>query len=614
MAPAEPEPAAAPPAEELGGARRTARALWYITALAFRADPIRATGALVTAALSSAGQQLVAFMTSRVIAAVIHHDTHQALVLAVALAVVTTLSTAAALTRLDLRFRMEEATAMLIDAELISLMAGIPGLEQHERPEQLDRLDLVRTQRGALSGSVGAIIENVGTIASMVATTGLLAAVDVRLLLLPLFGIPSVAASAYTRRGWHKVEERTAERSRLASHLFELGTTGAPAKELRVFGLREELRSRFDAVTDEVDRAFHGMEVRGSAVSIAGWMVFAFAYVGSVAMVVRSAIRGQATAADVVLVIALAQQVSQQVSGVYWMVGWMLDTLKTVTRYLRLHDDAAVAGRPLTDPAPPPDRLTHGIDLVDVAFRYPGTDADVLKGVNLHLPAGSTVAVVGDNGAGKSTLVKLLCAFYSPTSGQVLDDGVPLSRIPVTEWRARMSAGFQDFARLELLARETVGVGDLPWIEDAEFVAGALDRAAAGDVVLALSGGLETQLGRMFEGGMELSGGQWQKLALGRAMMRERQLLLVLDEPTAALDADTEHALFERYAGAARQAASQTGAITLLISHRFSTVRMADLIVVVGDGVIAECGSHEELMALGGVYAELYELQARAYR
>jgi ATP-binding cassette subfamily B protein len=234
--------------------------------------------------------------------------------------------------------------------------------------------------------------------------------------------------------------------------------------------------------------------------------------------------------------------------------------------------------------------------------------------VSLHIPGGATVAIVGENGAGKTTLVKLLCGFYTPTRGSIVIEGRQLNSINVEAWRTRMSAGFQDFARFEFLARETVGIGDVPRMDDLGLIEAALDRAHASDVMRSLPARLETQLGNTFEGGVELSGGQWQKLALGRAMMREAPLLLVLDEPTASLDAQTEHALFERYARASRRLAASNGGITLLVSHRFSTVRMADIIVVVGGGKIIEAGCHAELVRNGGVYSELYELQASGYR
>ncbi|HEY0991419.1 MAG TPA: ABC transporter ATP-binding protein, partial [Kofleriaceae bacterium] len=234
--------------------------------------------------------------------------------------------------------------------------------------------------------------------------------------------------------------------------------------------------------------------------------------------------------------------------------------------------------------------------------------------VNLDLPAGSVVALVGENGAGKTTLVKLLCRFYEPTTGAITVDGVDLARFPVDAWRRRISAGFQDFARLQLLARESIGVGDVDQLDGDAHVLAALERAAAPELPAALPRGLDTQLGREFHGGVELSQGQWQKVALGRAMMRSAPLLMILDEPTASLDAPTEHALFERYAGAARRAAAATGAITILISHRFSTVRMADMILVVAGGRIAEIGDLAALVRAGGLYAELYELQRRAYR
>jgi ATP-binding cassette, subfamily B, bacterial len=241
--------------------------------------------------------------------------------------------------------------------------------------------------------------------------------------------------------------------------------------------------------------------------------------------------------------------------------------------------------------------------------------------------------VVGENGAGKTTLVKLLCRFYEPTEGRITIDGIDFARLPAEEWRERLAGAFQDFMRFELVARTTIGVGDLPHAEDEAAVERAVERGGAGDVVRRLPRGLATQLGPTWREGVELSFGQWQKLALARGFMRDDPLLLVLDEPTAALDAETEHSLFERFAAAARAeseagtdgvgagalAGRRSGRITILVSHRFSTVRMADLIVVLdvdaarGGSRVAEVGSHDELIARGGLYAELYGIQAQAY-
>ena len=221
--------------------------------------------------------------------------------------------------------------------------------------------------------------------------------------------------------------------------------------------------------------------------------------------------------------------------------------------------------------------------------------------------------MVGENGAGKTTLVKLLARLYEPDAGTILVDDTPLSRIPADEWRGRLAGAFQDFFRFEFLARQTVGLGDVPRIDHEPAVAAAVERAGAADVVARLPAGLSTQLGPTWPGGVDVSFGQWQKLALARGFMRERPLLLILDEPTAALDAETEHALFERYAAATR-ADNPDGRITLLVSHRFSTVRMADLIVVLDGSRVVEVGTHDELIAKGGQYGQLYAIQAAAYR
>ena len=447
-------------------------------------------------------------------------------------------------------------------------------------------------------------------------SAGVLASAHGALIALPLFAIPAIVVAQRTVWRTEKLQEDLAERGRTRVHLFKVALSPAAGKELRVFGLAGTFISRYDELWRSMETEIIRVNARHQVKSVLAWLFFAAGYVGAIVLVVRDAVRGRASPGEVVLAATLAAQVRQQMQMLYSMVQWGTMVMVSAERFgwLRSHaKDAAARSRP-TDPAPVPERLTRGITLADVSFRYPGTDTDVLSGVNIHLPAGATVAVVGDNGAGKSTLVKLLARFYDPTEGAVLVDGVDLRRFDVDTWRGYLSAGFQDYAKFELEAGEVVGIGSLERLGDEPSVHDALDRASATSLVEELPTGLQTLVGRSFEGGVELSGGQWQKLALGRAMMRPHPLVLLLDEPTAALDAPTEHALFERYAGAARRAAGETGAITLLVSHRFSTVRMADLILVVDGQTIREAGTHAELIGRQGLYAELYELQARAYR
>jgi ATP-binding cassette, subfamily B, bacterial len=331
-----------------------------------------------------------------------------------------------------------------------------------------------------------------------------------------------------------------------------------------------------------------------------------------VAAVVWVATSLHASAGSLLLVVAAGARLSAYVGATVGEIGFLRGFWLDGSKKLAWLEDYAASLEAGAD-TPPPGRLERGIEFDHVSFAYPGTDRVVLEDVNLRLAPGSVVAIVGENGAGKTTLVKLLCGMYRPTGGRILIDGVELARIAPEAWRARLAGAFQDFFRFEFRAMQSVGVGDLPRHEDQAAVAAAVGAAGADDVVERLERGLETQLGPTWPDGVELSFGQWQKLALARGFMRERPLVLVLDEPTAALDAETEHSLFERFAAASRQTGSD-GRVTILVSHRFSTVRMADYIVVLDGARVVESGSHEELIARRGPYAELYGIQAAAYR
>jgi ATP-binding cassette subfamily B protein len=503
---------------------------------------------------------------------------------------------------------------MRVTRELGDLSQGPRGLEHHERADYADQLELIRNEGKELYRSVQLVMSAVSLAVQLAITVFLLATLQPVLLLLLAFALPPLFAD---RWAWSRLEHtRTehADRLRLSAHLIDLSIRRDAAKEVRVFGLQDELRGRLTETRREIRRRLLRAELEGVAIIAAGHVVFAMGFVAALLVVVRGAIRGEQSVGDVVLVVTLAAQTHSLVFDSVGLVVWLQRSAAAMGRLTWLRGLVAGLYPVRVEDARVPDRLHLGIGFEGVGFRYPGTDVDVLRGVDLDIAAGTTVALVGENGAGKSTLVKLLCGFYEPTVGRITVDGVDLSRLPATDWRARIAAGFQDFVRFELVARESVGVGDLSAIGDAGAVAGAVERAAARDVVDSLPAGLETRLGKSYTNGAELSGGQWQKLALARAMMRERPLLLILDEPTAALDAHAEHVLFERYAATARTVAQSTGAIAVFVSHRFSTVRMADLIVVVDEGRIVEQGTHEELCRRGETYAELFALQAAAYR
>jgi ATP-binding cassette, subfamily B, bacterial len=510
-------------------------------------------------------------------------------------------------TRVQRRFR--DRVTIALESHVARLQASVATLAHHERPDYLDRLSMLRNQVFVLDHMYMAVFSTCGWILRLGVTVALLMSIHPALVLLAACAIPTVLTSTWRPAVERAAQERAEQANRLARHLFTIATTAPPGKEVRVTGIGNRLvaqrRETWERGYAPVSTARWGSALWHTL----AWGLFGVAYVGAVAFVSFGL---RSSAGEVLLVLAAGARLSAYIGATVGEIGFLRGFWMDGSRRLAWLEDYAASLMVSADQSVPP-LLRRGISLEHVSFVYPGTSRLVLDDVSVFLPAGLVVAVVGENGAGKTTLVKLLTKMYEPTSGSILIDDTPLARMPAGEWRSRLAGAFQDFFRFELRARHTVGLGDVARLDDEPAVVRAIGRAGADDVVSRLPAGLETQLGPTWPDGVEVSFGQWQKLALARGFMRDRPLLLVLDEPTAALDAETEHALFERYAAAARSD-NADGRITVLVSHRFSTVRRADLIVVMDGARVVEVGAHDELMAKGGQYSELYGIQAAAYR
>jgi ATP-binding cassette subfamily B protein len=516
--------------------------------------------------------------------------------------------------RVQRRFRDQVTVAL--ESHVARLQASLATIEHHERPDYLNRLAVLRDQVFVLDHMYMSLFSTCGWILRLGVTVALLVSIHPALALLAAFAVPTVLASAWRPGVERAAEEAAAPAKRLARHLFVMATTAPPGKEVRVAGIARRLTAERRAAWERGYTPVAAARWRSAV-----WHTLAWAFFGAgfVAALVFTAVGIHAPPGSVLLVLAAGSRLSAYIGATVGEIGFLRGIWLDGSKRLAWLEDHAAALRERAD-VPVPRQLATGIRFEHVTFAYPGTERPVLADICLALEPGSVVAIVGENGAGKTTLVKLLCRLYQPTSGRILVDERELARMPVDEWRARVAGAFQDFFRFEFRAQHSVGVGDLARLDDEPAVVTAVARGGAEDVVARLPRGLETQLGPTWPEGVEVSFGQWQKLALARAFMRDRPLLLVLDEPTAALDAETEHALFERYAAAARggsghaAAGTADGCITLLVSHRFSTVRMADLIVVLDGSRLVEVGTHEQLVARGGQYAELYKIQAAAYR
>jgi ATP-binding cassette subfamily B protein len=512
--------------------------------------------------------------------------------------------------------RFRDRLTIALQSHVAQLQASVITIAHQERPEYLDRLAVLRDQVFVLDHMYMSLFSTGGWILRLAVTVLLLVSIHPALGFLAVFALPTVLTSTWRPGVERAADERGASARRLARHLFEIATTASPGKEVRMTGLGPDLIQKRRAAWEGWYRLVGPARWKSAMWHTFAWAIFGLAYIGAI-LFVSTWVHG--TASQVVLVLAAGSRLSAYIGATVGEIGFLRGIWLDGSRRLAWLEDYAAALAESAN-APVPQTLAQGIRLENVSFSYPGTNRKALEDVTLDLPAGGVVAIVGENGAGKSTLVKLLCRLYLPDTGRILIDDTDLARMSAEKWRSRVAGAFQDFFRFEFQACHTVGLGDVPRLEDRSAVAAAISRAGAADVIDGLSSGLDTQLGSTWPGGVEVSFGQWQKLALARGFMREEPLLLVLDEPTAALDAETEHALFERYAEASRGLGTQanaangrSGRITLLVSHRFSTVRMADLIVVLDGSRVVEVGSHEQLVAKGGAYAELYGIQAAAY-
>ncbi|MFJ8958947.1 ABC transporter ATP-binding protein [Lentzea sp. NPDC102401] len=512
-----------------------------------------------------------------------------------------------------LYYEAGESQEAALRERLARITNGVPAIAHFDDEKFADTLSVVRRDLSDTRAALEAALQLCGLVLQALVTMVLLGMLVPWLALLPVAAVLPVLASRRADAIFDGAKVASAADERRAMHLLTYATSADTVRELRLNGAEDEIVRLYRASRASANRLANSAQLRAAVTRALGQLFFALCYGTAIVLVVSAALQGRAGVADLVLVVVLAVQVSAQVAAVLSLLSTVQSAGRTLSRLADLERIATgEQRRPATSPAP--RALSRGITLEGVGFRYPGAGEKRLDDVSLTLPAGSTVALVGENGAGKSTLVKLLCGMYQPTSGRILADDTDLSDIPAPEWSAGVAPLFQDFARLELLLRENVGAGALAHLDDDHLLREAVRSAGAGQLLDLVPGGLDGLLGHGYGDGAELSGGQWQKVGLARALVRRGPLLLVLDEPASALDATAESALFARFHELARSGAKARGAVTLFVSHRFSTVRTADLIVVLDGGRVVEAGTHAELVDSGGTYGELFRLQARAYQ
>jgi ATP-binding cassette subfamily B protein len=484
-------------------------------------------------------------------------------------------------------------------------------LASFEDPVFYDKLERARRQTTGRLGLLAALLSLGQDFISLISLSGLLIVFSPWLMaLLVAAVIPAFLGETHFTTLAYSVLYRWTPQRRMLDYLRLLGASVQSAKEVKIFGLGDYLADRYHQLSDEIYVENKSLAIRRATVGSALNLISTGGYYGAYAVVLLKTLAGGISIGTFTL---LTGAFSRSRTYIERLLAGFNDIseqalfLKDLFEFFEMEPTIRSEPRLGVAMIPAPRPIRSGFEFRNVAFAYPGSDRLVVRDINFRLEPAEKVALIGENGAGKTTLVKLLARLYDPTEGCILLDGVDLREYDVEDLRREIGVIFQDYLRYDMVARENIGFGKLESLDDRARIETAAYKSLAKGVIDRLPRGYDQMVGRRFEGGVDLSGGEWQKFALGRAYMRDAQLL-ILDEPTATLDARAEYEVFQRFADLTRER------MAVLISHRFSTVRMADRILVLAGGVIEEHGTHQQLVALGGRYAELFELQAAGYR
>lgn len=513
--------------------------------------------------------------------------------------------------------KFEQRAQQAVNHRVMLASVSRPGIEHLEDAEYVDRLNAVTSNPQVFQLLINNVRQTAAYAVSAAVGAWSLATIAPLLAVLPFLSLAAGLLQAkMSTRNW-KSEELAARSRRLADDTFALLTEARSSKEVRIFNLGPVLLQRFRDFSADAIRCSASARMYEAIVGCVRAILIGAALTMGLALVVDSAAAGDVTPGELATAIALLRTVLTFSGNLTIAWGNSAMFARVAESYSWLIRQPSAPADEST--AVVPDTMQKGIELRSVTFHYPKQDRAALRDVSLHIAPGSVVAIVGENGAGKSTLVKLLCRFYQPTSGSMLIDDADIGHFNVQDWRDRLSGAFQDYASYQFRLREAIGVGDVGVVSDDDRIRAAAYIGGAGAIIDDAPDALETQLGKGYPGGVDVSHGQWQQIALsrgamklGRPMVEGQPLLFLLDEPTASLDPENEELVFSRIA-AATTAARGLGAITILISHRFSTAQIADQIIVVENGRISEQGSHRQLIDANGHYAEMFRIHAAAY-